>query len=547
MVKRNNMNDEEKVLYKFIENKILLKEFCDDYVAIKKNEEALKEECNKVKLENVQLENEKEKYVEIIKNIDIKKEKEIDSSIFEYDTKIKKLEKQIEFLNDSLNTEKENYNHKVKEYMCLQLEYEKCKEYLKTDKNKNVIDTINNNQHHINDNNINQNNINENNINQNNINENNINQNNINQNNINQNNINQNNINQNNINQNNINQNNINQNNINQNNINQNNINQNSINVLNKIYININEKIRDLLQQIKEIKTCRYYMEQNIKGYQSLLNDYLKKITDLNLKYDECYKLYKQTQYKNLIYKWQKKLFICEIELLKNNNQILTNQIILFKKNIKKVDAEKKEYYTLLKKAEKENFIFLHKLKKRNYTKMLQDLENTNTNTSTNTYTNTSTTFSLSSKDQLVQKNKENNLHNKIDNDTKYEPDITYKKDIIHDKHIINDNNIIHNNNIKHDEHTKLQQAKSSHSKESPKDKTTIITHTPSKENISDNKQNIKNKQMINVNNINSKMLFVSNKVLVQKKTKIRKGMLFFSDNDTDKSKRKNIYIHYSL
>lgn len=493
------MNDEEKVLYKFIENKILLKEFCDNYVSIKKNEEALKEEYNKVKLENLQLENEKKKYVEIIKNIDLKKEKEIDSSMFEYDTKIKKLEKQIEFLNDSLNTEKENYNHKVKEYMCLQVEYEKCKEYLNRDKNKNVIDIIHNN----------------------------------------------NNNNQNDMNPNNVNQNNVNQNNINQNNINQNNVNQNNINILNKIYININEKIKDLLQQIKEIKTCRYYIEQNMKGYQSLLNDYLKKITDLNLKYDECYKLYKQTQYKNLIYKWQKKLFICEIELLKNNNQILTNQIILFKKNIKKVDEEKKEYYTLLKKAEKENFIFLHKLKKRNYTKMLQDLENTNTNANTNT----STTFSCSSKDQLVQKTKEHILQNKIHNDIKYEQHITYKKDMIHDKQLINDNNIIHNNNnnIKHDEHTKLEQGISPHSKESSKDKTTCIINTTSKENVSDIKQNITNKQIINVNNINSKMLFVSNKVLLEKETKIRKGMLFFSDNDTDKRKRKKIYIHYSL
>ncbi|KOB87657.1 hypothetical protein PFDG_04042 [Plasmodium falciparum Dd2] len=42
-------------------------------------------------------------------------------------------------------------------------------------------------------------------------------------------------------------------------------------------------------------------------------------------------------------------------------------------------------------------------------------------------------------------------------------------------------------------------------------------------------------------------MLFVSNKVLLEKETKIRKGMLFFSDNDTDKRKRKKIYIHYSL
>ncbi|SOV18352.1 conserved Plasmodium protein, unknown function [Plasmodium gaboni] len=502
------MNQEEKVLYYFMENKMLLKEFCDNYVAIKKNEETLREEYNKIKLQNVQLQNEIEKYVQIIKDIGIKKEKEIDSSMFEYDAKIKKLEKEIEFLNDSLNTERSNYNDKVKEYTYLQGEYEKCKEYLKTEKNQNDIDTIHNNDRKNNNDNY-------------------------------------------------INHNNINHNNINHNNINHNNINQNNIIVLNKIYNNIDEKVKDVVEQIKEIKTCRHYMEQNIKEYQSLLNDYLERITDLHLKYDECYKLYKQNQYKNLIYKCQKKLFLGEIELLKNNNEMLKNEIIFFKKNIKKVNEEKKEYYTLFKKSEDENHSCLNKLKKRKYKEMLQDLENTNTNAdtntdtntnkNTNTNTNTNTTILCSSKLQLVQKTEENNFQNIIHNDLKYKEHIKYENQMIYDNHIINDNHIIHNNNIKNNKYIKLEQGESPLIKESPKDKTTSIINTPNINNISDNKQDLTNDEMININHVSSKMIFVSNKVHAQNESEISKGMFFFSDSDINKKKKKKLYMYFSI
>ncbi|CRG94049.1 conserved Plasmodium protein, unknown function [Plasmodium gallinaceum] len=143
------MNDEEKVFYKFMENKILLKKFCEEYIKIKKNEEYINKEANEIKLKNCQLENEIEKYKDILKNIEKKKVEEIENNNFEFDIKIKKLEKHMNFLNSCLNTEKENYHLNAKELISLKYENNK----LKSDLNKSEYNTEDK------ENQINQNNI----------------------------------------------------------------------------------------------------------------------------------------------------------------------------------------------------------------------------------------------------------------------------------------------------------------------------------------------------------------------------------------------------
>ncbi|GAW81567.1 hypothetical protein, conserved [Plasmodium gonderi] len=132
------MNEEEKVFFKFTESKILLKEFCEEYVKVKKNEELLTQQMNKIQLKNYELENEIEKYKELIKNIERKKDKEMENYNFEYDIKIKKLAKEMDFLNSCLNKEKENNNLKATELIGLKLENEKYKIKLCNKKENNI-------------------------------------------------------------------------------------------------------------------------------------------------------------------------------------------------------------------------------------------------------------------------------------------------------------------------------------------------------------------------------------------------------------------------
>ncbi|SBS96374.1 conserved Plasmodium protein, unknown function [Plasmodium malariae] len=280
------MNDEEKILYKFIENKILLKEFCEEYVRIKNNEELLKQESNKIKLKNCELENEIEKYRDIMNNIEKNKNKEIENNNLEYDIKIKKFEKQIDFLNSCLNAEKESYNMKVKELICLKVENDKYKLQLNNKKENNVYDK-------------------------------------------------------------------------------ENKINHNNVNVLNKIYTDINQKVDNMNKILNDTKNSRQCVELKLKDYEMLLNEYLKKITDLNLKYEKFYLLYKEAQFKNSVNKTKKKVLKHQIEELKNLNHILSNQVIALKNDINNIDGEKKQYYLLFRKAEKKNLLFYQKLKKK--------------------------------------------------------------------------------------------------------------------------------------------------------------------------------------
>ncbi|SCN61647.1 conserved Plasmodium protein, unknown function [Plasmodium chabaudi adami] len=286
------MNDEEKIFYKFIENKTLLKQFCEEYVKIQNNEKLLKEENNQLKVKNCELENEIEKYKKILNNIDKKKSKEIENSNFEYDLKIKRMQKQIDFLDSCLSKEKENYDLKMKELISLKLENEKYKYQFSYNK-EHVIsgkpkdDTQNTDQ-----------------------------------------------------------------------------INKSNANVLNKIFLDINTKIEDMKKVINDTKNSRHYVEQKVKDYETLLNEYLKKITDTNLKCDQFYKLYKESQYKNSINKSKKKVLKHQIEELRNYNQILLNKIDQSKIDIDTIDEEKNKYYSLLEHAEKKNILFYNKLNK---------------------------------------------------------------------------------------------------------------------------------------------------------------------------------------
>ncbi|CAD2096307.1 conserved Plasmodium protein, unknown function [Plasmodium vinckei brucechwatti] len=286
------MNDEEKIFYKFIENKTLLKQFCEEYVNIQNNEKLLKEENNQLKVKNCELENEIEKYKKILNNIDKKKSKEIENSNFEYDLKIKRMQKQIDFLDSCLSKEKENYDLKMKELISLKLENEKYKyqfsynkEHIISGKPKDDTQSIDQ-------------------------------------------------------------------------------INKSNANVLNKIFLDINTKIEDMKKVINDTKDSRHYVEQKVKDYETLLNEYLKKITDTNLKCDQFYKLYKESQYKNSINKSKKKVLKHQIEELKNFNQILLNKIDQSKIDIDTIDEEKSKYYSLLEQAEKKNILFYNKLNK---------------------------------------------------------------------------------------------------------------------------------------------------------------------------------------
>ncbi|GAB67093.1 hypothetical protein PCYB_111140 [Plasmodium cynomolgi strain B] len=285
------MNDEEKVFFKFTESKILLSEFCEEYVKTKKKEEILTQEINKVQHKNCQMENEIEKYKQLVSNIERKKDKEMENYNFEYDIKIKKLETEMDVLNSCLSKEKENYNLKATELIGLKLENEKYKSQLSDRKENNTQEKENKKM-----------------------------------------------------------------------------LTQNNINVLNKIYSEINQKVEAITKHLHDSKCNRHDIEQKIKSYQSLLNEYLKKITDTNLKCEKFYKLHKEAQFKNMLNKSKKKVLKSRIEELKNENQVLSNQVDALKKNIVHIDAEKTQYYLLLKKAEKKNLFFYHKFKEKNAT-----------------------------------------------------------------------------------------------------------------------------------------------------------------------------------
>ncbi|ANQ09344.1 Uncharacterized protein PCOAH_00032010 [Plasmodium coatneyi] len=285
------MNDEEKVFFKFAESKILLSEFCEEYVKAKKKEEILTQEMNKVQLKNCQLENEIEKYKQLLNNIERKKDKEMENCNFEYDIKIKKLETEMDVLNSCLTKEKENYNLKATELIGLKLENEKFKSQLSDRKENNNQEKENKKM-----------------------------------------------------------------------------LTQNNINVLNKMYAEINKKVEAIMQHLHDSKNNRHDIEQKMKTYQSLLNEYLKKITDINLKCEKFYKLHKEAQYKNMLNKSKKKVLKSRIEELINENQVLSNQVDVLKKNIDHMDAEKTQYFLLLKKAEKKKLFFYHKFKEKNAT-----------------------------------------------------------------------------------------------------------------------------------------------------------------------------------
>ncbi|EUD64795.1 hypothetical protein C922_04831 [Plasmodium inui San Antonio 1] len=285
------MNDEQKVFFKFTESKILLTEFCEEYVKAKKKEEILTQEIHKVQLKNCQLENEIEKYKQLVSNIEKKKDKEMENYNFEYDIKIKKLETEMDVLNSCLSKEKENYNLKATELIGLKLENEKYKSQLSDRKENNSQEKENKKM-----------------------------------------------------------------------------LTQNHINVLNKMYAEINQKVEAIMQHLHDSKNNRHDIEEKIKTYQSLLNEYLKKITDTNLKYEKFYKLHKEAQYRNMLNKSKKKILKSRIEELTNENQLLSNQVDALKKNIDHMDAEKTQYYLLLKKAEKKNLFFYHKFKEKNAT-----------------------------------------------------------------------------------------------------------------------------------------------------------------------------------
>ncbi|CAG9477450.1 conserved Plasmodium protein, unknown function [Plasmodium vivax] len=285
------MNDEEKVFFKFTESKILLSEFCEEYVKAKKKEEILTQEINKLQLKNCQLENEVEKYKQLVSNIERKKEKEMENQNFEYDIKIKKLETEMDVLNSCLTKEKENYNLKATELIGLKLENEKYKSQLSDRKENNTQEKENKKM-----------------------------------------------------------------------------LTQNNINVLNKMYAEINQKVEAIMQHLHDSKSNRHDIEQKIKNYQSMLNEYLKKITDTNLKCEKFFKLHKEAKFKNMLNKSKKKVLKSRIEELQNENQVLSNQVDALKKNIHHMDAEKTQYYLLLKKAEKKNLFFYHKFKEKNDT-----------------------------------------------------------------------------------------------------------------------------------------------------------------------------------
>ncbi|CAA9988850.1 conserved Plasmodium protein, unknown function [Plasmodium knowlesi strain H] len=285
------MNEEEKVFFKFTESKILLSEFCEEYVKAKKKEEILTQELNKVQLKNCQLENEIEKYKELVSNIERKKDKEMENYNFEYDIKIKKLETEMDVLNSCLSKEKENYNLKATELIGLKLENEKYKAQLRDRKENNHQEKENIKM-----------------------------------------------------------------------------LSQNNINVLNKMYADINQKVEAIMQHLHDSKNNRHDIEEKIKTYQSLLNEYLKKITDTNLKYQQFYKLHKEAHFKNMLNKSKKKVLKSRIEELINQNQVLSNQVDALKKNIDHMDAEKTQYFLLLKKAEKKKLFFYHKFKEKNAT-----------------------------------------------------------------------------------------------------------------------------------------------------------------------------------
>ncbi|KJP87985.1 hypothetical protein AK88_02419 [Plasmodium fragile] len=285
------MNDEEKVFFKFTESKILLSEFCEEYVKAKKKEEILTQELNKVQLKNCQLENEIEKYKQLVSNIERKKDKEMENYNFEYDIKIKKLETEMDVLSSCLNKEKENYNLKATELIGLKLENEKYKSQLNDRKENNNHEKENKKM-----------------------------------------------------------------------------LTQNHINVLNKMYAEINQKVEAIMQHLHDSKNNRHNIEQKIKTYETLLNEYLKKITETNLKCEKFYKLHKEAQFKNMLNKSKNKVLKSRIEELKNENQVLSNQVDALKKNMEHMDAEKTQYFLLLKKAEKKKLFFYHKFKEKNAT-----------------------------------------------------------------------------------------------------------------------------------------------------------------------------------
>ncbi|SBT36790.1 conserved Plasmodium protein, unknown function [Plasmodium ovale wallikeri] len=288
-----SMNDEEEIFYRFIENKSLLKQFCEEYVKVKNNEEVLNKEINIIKVKNCELENEIERYKELLKSIEKKKEKEIENNNFEYDLKIRRLEKQIDFLNSCLSKEKENFNLKIKELISLKLQNDKYKLQIRSKENDTTYEEGKDLHRDPNKGN------------------------------------------------------------------------KNNIDVLNKIYTDMNLKVEDIKKNLNDTKESRHYIEEKIKDYENLLSDYVKKITDMNLKYEKFYKLYVEAQHKNSINKSKKKVLKHRIEELKNENNVLSSEIVSLKKDVNSIDIEKNQYYLLLNKAEKKNLLFYHKLNKK--------------------------------------------------------------------------------------------------------------------------------------------------------------------------------------